>query len=138
MYHVRGSVQDPDALIRAGADTAATAVVLLPWSQSMSSAADIDDVVTAGMVDARIIAVVRQLRALNPFVQVGAAAREGSGREPMRCNATFKQGLDCPCAARPAGTFAGFASRSGRIQQSVDSQATRLKLVCRPGLAQAA
>lgn len=71
MYHVNGSAQDADALIRAGADAAATAVVLLPWSQHVA-AADIDDVVSAGMVDALVLAVVRRLRALNPVVQVRA------------------------------------------------------------------
>jgi hypothetical protein len=69
VHFVKGSPLDNDALLRACADTAATAVVLLPWSQQ----ADVPgwhDSVAAGMVDAGVLAVVRRLKALNPHVQV--------------------------------------------------------------------
>jgi hypothetical protein len=69
VYHVQGNPQSSEALVRACADTAATAVVLLPWSQP-AAAADVDDIVTAGMVDAGVLSVVRRLRALNPWAQV--------------------------------------------------------------------
>lgn len=70
MYHVQGNPQSSEALVRACADTAATAVVLLPWSQP-AAAAGVDDTLTAGMVDAGVLSVVRRLRALNPWAQVG-------------------------------------------------------------------
>lgn len=70
VYHVEGNPQSTEALVRACADTAASAVVLLPWSQQ-SPASEADDVVTAGMVDAGVLSVVRRLRALNSHVQVG-------------------------------------------------------------------
>lgn len=69
MYHVEGNPQSTDALVRACADTAATAVVLLPWSQPTAATA-MDDIVNAGMVDAGVLSVIRRLRALNPHVQV--------------------------------------------------------------------
>jgi hypothetical protein len=69
VYHVEGNPQSTEALVRACADTAATAVVLLPWSQQ-TAASQADDVVTVGMVDAGVLSVVRRLRALNSHVQV--------------------------------------------------------------------
>lgn len=69
VYHVQGSPRSTEALLRASADTAATAVVLLPWSQD-TAAADVDDILGAGMVDAGVLSVVRRLRGLNPHVQV--------------------------------------------------------------------
>jgi hypothetical protein len=77
VFHVEGNPQSTEALVRACADTAATALVLLPWSWQ-TAGSDADDVVTAGMVDAGVLSVVRRLRALNPHVQVG----EGHTQQP--------------------------------------------------------
>lgn len=87
VFHVQGNPQSSEALIRACADTAATAVVLLPWSQP-AAAADVGDLVAAGMVDAAVLSVVRRLRALNPSVQVRPAAAAVSGLWNTRVGGT--------------------------------------------------
>jgi hypothetical protein len=69
-FFVQGSMHQPEALLRANAEGAAGAVLLLPWGGSdaievPSAAAD------AGLVDANIMAAARHLRSLNPHMQVG-------------------------------------------------------------------
>jgi hypothetical protein len=68
-------MHEPEALLRANAEGAAGAVLLLPWggsdaSELPSTAADV------GLVDANIMAAARHLRSLNPHMQVGQQACE--------------------------------------------------------------
>lgn len=86
VYHVQGSPRCTEDLLRANADTAAAAVVLLPWSQD-TAAADVDDILSAGMVDAGVLSVVRRLRALNPHVQVKTASKRAwLEARTLQCN----------------------------------------------------
>lgn len=70
MHYVEGSVFDMEALQRANAGGAAAAVVLMPWCQPGGPPGDADDAASAGMLDAAVIAAVRQLRSVNGSMKV--------------------------------------------------------------------
>lgn len=70
VYYVPGNVHDPDALNRAHAEAATSAVLLLPWAGHGSSPSQQDH--SEEMVDAYVLAATRSLRGLNPNMQVNS------------------------------------------------------------------
>jgi hypothetical protein len=66
-------MHDPEALLRADAESAAGAVLLLPWGGEEASALHCN-AADAAMVDAYVLAAARHLRSLNPHMQVRAKA----------------------------------------------------------------
>lgn len=69
VYFVQGSMHDPEALLRANAESAAGAVLLLPWGCGGASGPHCPTG-DAGMADAYVMAAARHLHSLNPHMQV--------------------------------------------------------------------
>lgn len=97
LYYVQGSVHDPDALNRAHAEAAASAVLLLPWAGQSSNSGQQDN--SPEMMDAYVMAANRSLRALNPVMQV-------SSRLLSRL-AILEVNTDLHCSSWQRGTAAG-------------------------------
>jgi hypothetical protein len=74
VYFVQGSMHDPEALLRANAESAAGAVLLLPWGGSEASGLHCPTG-DAGLLDAYVMAAARHLRSLNPHMKVHVVAQ---------------------------------------------------------------
>lgn len=70
VYYVQGSMHDPDALLRANAEAAASAVVLMPWANHNHHTDQHQE-----LIDAHTLAAIRSLKALNPAMKVSIALR---------------------------------------------------------------
>ncbi|WIA10960.1 hypothetical protein OEZ85_011123 [Tetradesmus obliquus] len=118
VYFVQGSMHDPEALLRANAESAAGAVLLLPWGCGGASWPHCPTG-DAGMADAYVMAAARHLHSLNPHMQVLCELSQCSSLvflDPLGSLLDWRCGEAAAAAATPA-----FMSGGVLLPQMLDS-----------------
>ncbi|WIA30873.1 hypothetical protein OEZ86_000928 [Tetradesmus obliquus] len=118
VYFVQGSMHDPEALLRANAESAAGTVLLLPWGCGGASGPHCPTG-DAGMADAYVMAAARHLHSLNPHMQVLCELSQCSSLvflDPLGSLLDWRCGEAAAAAATPA-----FMSGGVLLPQMLDS-----------------